>query len=814
MPNGLIDEYSLRTHPDGLALALTLPWYRSLWLSSVSTLRLTRRRRARSPPRTWRSSCDGVRYALDELPEQSDVLWYLQEHPLLIVARRDPVALGETHEVELVGELRLPYMQIAPGQDGGPGMYVPNFVNQTLTLTVDRSGCRASGARRRDVPPPPPADRGGPVQARAHALLGECRVPRRLVRLRRPARPGRRARHRPRHRDRRLAGAADVSRSCRTSSSRNWRAAFDRHGFDASSFGANLDMGRRRDRDMTPDEEFEFSETLFRGAKKLGFPLVRIQSAKPELLRRLLPVAEELELKLAYEIHAPHGAERARRSLKVRDVYAELDSPLLGFVADFSSTMHSMSPTLLRAVRRAGLDDDAVAEAAGDLGDGCPDAASARRSSSATCEAATSTRAASAPSPTSRSTCTATSTRRSGPTSCRRSCTCTRSSTTSTRTARSRRSTTPSSCACSSRAATAATGPASGRATPSPSSARWTRWCSSASSTTSSATACGSCSRHEGRARGGGHMPHVTAGTNVAARLERSGDVTQLVVHGRTTLLIGGQVHNSTSSHPDSIARAFAHAADIGSNTVFAPVDWACLEPEEGRFDFGLVDAMLAEARRRGLMWVPLWFGAFKNAHSTYAPELGTCGHGAVPSSGGERDRRGPRSPTRARCERPTLSVFGEELREADAARLRCIHASPRRDGDRRAVPVVQVENEVGLLADSRDRSPLAEAEWQREVPESAAAPPGVGPGSGVRGVVAVGGAGPTRARHWQELFGAEWEADEVFMAWAFGSYVEAVAAPRGRGSPDPASTSTHGSGRSQAKSRRARTRAAVRVGG
>ena len=140
-----------------------------------------------------------------------------------------------------------------------------------------------------------------------------------------------------------------------------WRAAFDRHGFDASSFGANLDMGRRRDRDMTPDEEFEFSDLLFRGAKKLGFPLVRIQSAKPELLRRLLPVAEELELKLAYEIHAPMGPN-APEILKVRDVYAELDSPLLGFVADFSATMHSMSPTLLRAVRRAGLDDDAVQE--------------------------------------------------------------------------------------------------------------------------------------------------------------------------------------------------------------------------------------------------------------------------------------------------------------------------------------------------------------------------------------------------------------------------------------------------------------------
>ena len=63
---------------------------------------------------------------------------------------------------------------------------------------------------------------------------------------------------------------------------------------------------------------------------------MRIQSAKPELLRRLLPIAEELELKLAYEIHAPMGPN-APEIVKVRDVYAELDSPLLGFVADFSA---------------------------------------------------------------------------------------------------------------------------------------------------------------------------------------------------------------------------------------------------------------------------------------------------------------------------------------------------------------------------------------------------------------------------------------------------------------------------------------------
>lgn len=135
---------------------------------------------------------------------------------------------------------------------------------------------------------------------------------------------------------------------------REWRAAFDRHGFAPSCFGANLDMGRRRDRDMTLEEEFEFTATQFRSARALGFPLVRIQSAKPELIRRLMPVAEELDLTLGWEIHAPLGPN-SPKVMEIRRLYDEIGSPRLGFVADFSSTMRRMSPRLLRKLARMGL---------------------------------------------------------------------------------------------------------------------------------------------------------------------------------------------------------------------------------------------------------------------------------------------------------------------------------------------------------------------------------------------------------------------------------------------------------------------------
>lgn len=357
MPNGLIHADSLRPHPDGLALRLTLPWYRSLWLSSVTSLALTIDGEEIAQD-DLRLELHERSYTLDELADQSETLWYLQEHPLLVVRRDAPVALGDEHEVALIGQLRLPYMQIAPGEDGGPGMYVPNFVRDVHTLTVTDADAPAP-ALVSDVTPPPPATDADPFQlgltlysASAEFRAGWYDFDGLLDRV---AELG-------------IGPGIEIVASQMVPTYpvvsddfvTRWRAAFDKHGFDASSFGANLDMGRRRDRDMTPDEEFEFSKLMFAGAKRLGFPLVRIQSAKPELLRRLLPIAEDLELKLAYEIHAPMGPN-SEPILKVRETYAELDSPLLGFVADFSSTMHAMSPTLLRAVRRAGLDDEAVA---------------------------------------------------------------------------------------------------------------------------------------------------------------------------------------------------------------------------------------------------------------------------------------------------------------------------------------------------------------------------------------------------------------------------------------------------------------------
>lgn len=138
---------------------------------------------------------------------------------------------------------------------------------------------------------------------------------------------------------------------------RIWRDSLDRYGLEPSAIGTNLDMGRRKDRDMTPDEEHDFLARQLKTANQLGFKRVVIRSHGKELLRSLLPLAEKYDQKLGYEIHAPSGPNDPQ-VLAMREMYDELQSDRLGFTADFSSTMHSLSPTLLRTMRQMGMPEE------------------------------------------------------------------------------------------------------------------------------------------------------------------------------------------------------------------------------------------------------------------------------------------------------------------------------------------------------------------------------------------------------------------------------------------------------------------------
>lgn len=125
--NSLFSEKDVRRVDGGIAVSVQLPWYRSLWLSAVDDVAASVNG-VEIPKESLRFELQGKTYRVEELPEQSDTLWFVADRPDVVIPLDHVPAPGEKLTVEVVLTMRLLYMQIMPGQDGGPGRYVTNRV--------------------------------------------------------------------------------------------------------------------------------------------------------------------------------------------------------------------------------------------------------------------------------------------------------------------------------------------------------------------------------------------------------------------------------------------------------------------------------------------------------------------------------------------------------------------------------------------------------------------------------------------------------------------------------------------------------------
>ena len=125
--NSLFAEQDVRRTADGIAVSVQLPWYRSLWLSAVDDVAATVNGVA-VPKYDLRFELNGRSYRIEELPEQFDTLWFVADRPDVVIPLDHAPAAGEKLTVEVALTMRLLYMQIMPGVDGGPGRYVTNRV--------------------------------------------------------------------------------------------------------------------------------------------------------------------------------------------------------------------------------------------------------------------------------------------------------------------------------------------------------------------------------------------------------------------------------------------------------------------------------------------------------------------------------------------------------------------------------------------------------------------------------------------------------------------------------------------------------------
>ncbi|HJZ49243.1 MAG TPA: DUF5597 domain-containing protein [Roseiflexaceae bacterium] len=250
--------------------------------------------------------------------------------------------------------------------------------------------------------------------------------------------------------------------------------------------------------------------------------------------------------------------------------------------------------------------------------------------------------------------------------------------------------------------------------------------------------------------------------------LKRQGSATQLIVDGRPFLVIGGELHNSSSSSIEYMRPIWQRMLDLNFNTVLAPVSWELVEPREGNFDFELVDGLIDAARRHNLRLILLWFGSWKNGMSSYIPLWV------------KRDyARFPRAKLRDGETVEVLSTVAESNWQADARAFAALmrHLAEV-DGRDHTVIMVQVENEVGVLGDSRDHSEAANRAYAAPVPAELIAylrehQPNLLPEIRQRWE-AAGGA---TSGSWEDVFGAGPATDEIFMAWHYARYVDSVAA-------------------------------------
>jgi len=133
-----------------------------------------------------------------------------------------------------------------------------------------------------------------------------------------------------------------------------------KYDFEPACLGADLDIALRRNSHLNNEESVAYLIPQIEVAKKLHFPVLSLPfSAKPEVIRKLLPVAERANVKLGLEIPSLLQVDQPA-VLTFRELFEEIGSPYLGFVADFSTSMIKIPDALLYGFREAGVTDELI----------------------------------------------------------------------------------------------------------------------------------------------------------------------------------------------------------------------------------------------------------------------------------------------------------------------------------------------------------------------------------------------------------------------------------------------------------------------
>jgi hypothetical protein len=248
--------------------------------------------------------------------------------------------------------------------------------------------------------------------------------------------------------------------------------------------------------------------------------------------------------------------------------------------------------------------------------------------------------------------------------------------------------------------------------------------------------------------------------------LEKRGLATQLIVDGKQFLVLGAEPPTSATSNLEYLRYMMQVMADTGhQNSAAIAIGWSWIEPEKGKYDFRIVDAMIKDARQTHLRIVLVWFGSWKNGLSSFAPAWVKADQDQFPRAqmGDGRSLE-------------TLSTFSANNWEADARAFAALMRHIREVDQSHQVILVQVENEIGILGDTRDRSPQANQAFAAPIPAELMDYLNKHKDELLPELRTVWeAAGFKTSGTWEDVFGKGPKTDEIFMSWNYARYVNRV---------------------------------------
>jgi beta-galactosidase GanA len=248
--------------------------------------------------------------------------------------------------------------------------------------------------------------------------------------------------------------------------------------------------------------------------------------------------------------------------------------------------------------------------------------------------------------------------------------------------------------------------------------------------------------------------------------LQKKGNKYQLIVNGEPFLMLAGELGNSTASTIESMEAVWPRLQELNLNTVLIPVYWELLEPQEGVFDYKLIDELILKAREYELKIVFLWFGSWKNSMSSHVPEWVKLDQ-----------KRFPRAKSKEGISQEILTPFSENNLKADLnAYKHLLQHIKEVDKSNQTVILMQPENEIGMLPSARDYHPLANKKFSEDVP-----------GQLIQYLVKNKKNlnpefkeiweknGSKTSGNWENIFGKGLHTDEIFMAYFFALYTDKI---------------------------------------